>query len=130
MNVASKCGYTPQYQDLQKLYETYSEDLVVLGFPANDFLWQEPGKNEKIKEFCSTNYGVTFPMFEKISVKKSKKQHPLYLWLSNQKLNGWNNQAPSWNFYKYLIDEEGKLIKVFSSKTIPFDEQIVKYLEK
>ena len=130
VNVASKCGYTYQYEDLQRLYEQYSDDLVVLGFPSNDFLWQEPGKNEHIKEFCSTKYGVTFPMFGKVSVKKNKKQHPIYSWLSNQIFNGWNNKAPSWNFYKYLINEEGDLINVFSSKVTPFDKQIIKYLEK
>ena len=130
VNVASKCGYTYQYEDLQKLYEEYSEDLVILGFPSNDFLWQEPGKNEQIKKFCSSKYGVTFPMFSKISVKKSDKQHPLYSWLSNKSLNGWNNEAPSWNFCKYLIDENGNLIKMFSSKIKPFDDDIVQYLNK
>jgi len=130
VNVASKCGYTPQYKDLQRLYETYSKQLVILGFPANDFLWQEPGNNEKIKEFCSTNYGVTFPMFEKISVKKSNQQHPLYSWLSNKSLNGWNNSAPSWNFNKYLIDENGKLIQIFSSKVKPLDNEILQYLDE
>ena len=130
VNVASKCGYTYQYEDLQKLYEEYSEDLVVLGFPSNDFLWQEPGENEQIKKFCSSKYGVTFPMFSKISVKKSDKQNSLYSWLSNKNLNGWNNEAPSWNFYKYLIDENGNLIKMFSSKIKPFDDDIVQYLNK
>ena len=129
VNVASKCGYTYQYEGLQKLYEKYSDNLVVLGFPANDFLWQEPAKNDKIKEFCSTNYGVTFPMFEKTSVKKSDKQHPLYTWLSNKDLNGWNDDAPSWNFYKYLVDEEGKLLELFSQKVKPFDNVILKHLE-
>ena len=128
VNVASKCGYTYQYEGLQKLSEKYSDKLIVLGFPANDFLWQEPAKNDKIKEFCSTNYGVTFPMFLKTSVKKSDKQHPIYIWLSNKNLNGWNNDAPSWNFCKYLIDEDGKLIEMFSSKVKPLDDLILKHL--
>ena len=130
VNVASKCGYTYQYEGLQNLAEKYSDKLIILGFPANDFLWQEPAKNDKIKEFCSVNYGVTFPMFEKTSVKKSDKQHPLFTWLSNKNLNGWNDDAPSWNFCKYLIDEDGKLLEMFTSKVKPFDERIVKYLEE
>ena len=130
VNVASKCGFTPQYKGLQSLSEKYKEDLVVLGFPANNFLWQEPGKNSKIKQFCQTQYGVTFPMFEKVSVKKNKNQHPIFSWLSSANLNGWNNNAPSWNFYKYLFDKEGKLVDIFSSKVTPMSEEILKYLEK
>ena len=130
VNVASKCGFTPQYKGLQSLSEKYKEDLVVLGFPSNNFLWQEPGKNSNIKQFCQTQYGVTFPMFEKVSVKKNKNQHPIFSWLSSANLNGWNNNAPSWNFYKYLIDKEGKLVDVFSSKVTPMSEEILKYLEK
>jgi len=130
VNVASKCGFTPQYKALQSLSEKYKDDIVVLGFPANNFLWQEPGKNDKIKQFCQTQYGVTFPMFEKVSVKKNKNQHPIFSWLSSANLNGWNNNAPSWNFYKYLIDKDGKLVDVFSSKVTPMSEEIIKYLEK
>ena len=129
VNVASWWGHTPQYAGLQTLYEKYKNDLVVLGFPANDFL-QEPGKNEKIKSFCSTKYGVTFPMFEKTNVKKSDNQNPLYVWLSNKELNGWNDKSPSWNFCKYLIDKNGNLIKMFSSKVKPFDDDIIQYLNK
>ena len=103
VNVASRCGYTPQYEGLQKLYENYGDSLVVLGFPSNDFMWQEPGSNTEIKTFCKTNYGVTFPMFSKIHVK-GRKQHPIYEWLSDSKLNGWNDNSPSWNFNKYLLD--------------------------
>ncbi|HIN20192.1 MAG TPA: glutathione peroxidase, partial [Candidatus Marinimicrobia bacterium] len=95
VNVASRCGYTPQYEGLQKLYDTYGDSLVVLGFPSNDFMWQEPGRNTEIKKFCKTNYGVTFPMFSKIHVK-GRKQHPIYDWLSDSKLNGWNDDSPSW----------------------------------
>ena len=130
VNVASRCGYTPQYEELQMLSEQYSNEIEILGFPANDFLWQEPATNDKIKQFCSTKYNVSFPMFEKISVKKSKDQHPIYTWLSNKTLNGWNDQAPSWNFYKYLIDENGKLIEYYSAKINPLNDAILKHLNK
>ena len=129
VNVASKCGYTPQYKELQDLYETYPNDLVILGFPANDFLWQEPENNDTIKQFCKNTYGVTFPMFEKTSVKKSQEQHSLYTWLSDKQLNGWNDVAPSWNFCKYLIDENGILVDFFPSKIKPFDPQLTKYFK-
>lgn len=129
VNVASWWGHTPQYAGLQTLYEKYKNDLVVLGFPANNFL-QEPGKNQKIKSFCSTKYGVTFPMFEKTNVKKGDNQNPLYIWLSNKELNGWNDKSPSWNFCKYLIDENGNLIKMFSPQIEPLDNEIVQYLNK
>ena len=130
VNVASKCGYTPQYKGLQELYEKFSDQLVIIGFPANDFLWQEPAANEKIKQFCSTKYDVSFPMFEKIGVKKNKNQHPVYTWLSNKLLNGWNEDAPSWNFCKYLIDENGKLIQYYPSKISPLNNEIIKHLTK
>ena len=115
VNVASKCGYTYQYEGLQKLHELYGSKVSILGFPANDFLFQERGSNEEIAEFCESNYGVTFQMFEKITTK-GKKQSPVYHWLSNKELNGWNDQKPSWNFCKYLIDEDGKLVAFFDSK--------------
>jgi glutathione peroxidase len=124
VNVASKCGYTPQYEDLQKLNEKHGDKVTILGFPANNFGGQEPGSNEDIKQFCSENYGVTFPMFEKISVKGVDK-HPLYRWLSDKNLNGWNNTEPSWNFCKYLVDEGGKLVKFFPSSVNPMDEEIL-----
>ncbi|REG88585.1 glutathione peroxidase [Algoriphagus antarcticus] len=124
VNVASKCGYTPQYEALQKLYEEHSDKIVILGFPANNFGGQEPGSNEDIQSFCSENYGVTFPMFEKISVKGFDKD-PLYRWLSDSELNGWNNEEPSWNFCKYILNEEGELIKFFPSKVAPLDEEII-----
>ena len=129
VNVASKCGYTPQYSGLQKLYEKYKDEIIILGFPSNDFLWQEPGKNSSIKEFCQTKYGVSFPLFEKVVVKKNKKQHEIYTWLSHKKLNGWNDKSPSWNFCKYLINEKGELINFFTSSVKPFDEQIISFIE-
>jgi len=129
VNVASKCGFTPQYKDLQTLHEIYGENLAILGFPSNDFFWQEPGTSAEIQKFCRTNYGVTFQMFAKTHVK-GKNQHPIYKWLSDSNLNGWNNHAPSWNFYKYLIDEKGMLMKYFSMRTVPTDTVITNYLIK
>ena len=128
VNVASKCGYTYQYEGLQKLHELYGNKVAILGFPANDFLFQERGSNEEIAEFCESNYGVTFQMFEKITTK-GKKQSPVYHWLSNKELNGWNDQKPSWNFCKYLIDEDGKLVAFFDSKVKPLSEEIVSLIK-
>jgi glutathione peroxidase len=127
VNVASKCGYTKQYAALQELNEQYGDKIVILGFPANNFGGQEPGSNEEIKEFCTTEFGVTFPMFEKVSVKGFDK-HPLYRWLSDSKLNGWNNEEPGWNFCKYLIDEKGELIKFLPSSVAPLDEEILNFV--
>lgn len=127
VNVASKCGYTSQYNDLQKLHEKFNEELVIIGFPANNFMGQEPGTNEEIAEFCSANFGVTFLMAEKISVK-GNDQHPIYKWLSDKSLNGWNSVEPKWNFYKYLIDESGELVKVFPSNENPLNENIVSWI--
>tara|TARA_Y100001970_G_scaffold281674_1_gene392964 strand:+ start:2541 stop:3128 length:588 start_codon:yes stop_codon:yes gene_type:complete len=129
VNVASKCGYTYQYKDLQELHEKYGDKVAVLGFPSNDFLYQEPGDNKKIKNFCSVNYGVTFPMFSKVKVKKKESQHPIYIWLSNNVLNSKVDNAPSWNFCKYLLDEKGEIIGYFNSKVNPMDEQITKHLK-
>lgn len=123
VNVASKCGYTPQYQGLEKLYNAKKDaGLVVLGFPANDFLGQEPGSNEQIAEFCKSKYGVTFPMFEKITVT-GRKQHELYkrLTAQAQEMGG----APSWNFTKYLIARDGTLVARFGSKTTPEDQALL-----
>jgi glutathione peroxidase len=124
VNVASKCGFTPQYAELEQLHEQYGDKLVILGFPANNFNSQEPGSNDEIKEFCQKNYGVKFQMFEKISVK-GDDQHPLYQWLSKRELNGWNDEAPKWNFTKYLVNEKGELIKVFPSKVKPTDKEVI-----
>lgn len=124
VNTASKCGYTPQYESLEKLYKTYKDKNVeILGFPANNFMSQEPGNNGEIKEFCTKNYGVTFTMFEKVDVTGNAKT-PLYKWLSTKAENGWNEQEPSWNFCKYLVNEKGELVAFFPSKVEPFDKQI------
>ncbi|MEX0988285.1 MAG: glutathione peroxidase [Bacteroidales bacterium] len=128
VNTASKCGMTPQYEGLQNLYETYGGDeFVIIGFPANNFMKQEPGSNKEIAEFCSVNYGVTFPMMSKISVKGSD-QHPLYAWLTSKDKNGKEDSNVAWNFQKYLIDEEGKLVGHFSPKTAPDNEELVSWI--
>ena len=123
VNVASECGFTPQYEGLQKLHEKYRDNLVILGFPANNFGGQEPGSNEEIAGFCKKNYGVDFQMFEKISVK-GDDIHPLYQWLSDKDKNGWNNDAPNWNFCKYIIDEDGHLTHYFQSAIKPMGPEI------
>jgi glutathione peroxidase len=127
VNVASECGYTPQYKNLQTLHEKYGEKLAVIGFPANNFGAQEPGSSEEIKTFCQKNYGVTFQMMEKISVKGAD-MHPLYKWLSTKELNGTCDDAPKWNFGKYLVDENGNVIKFFGSKVDPLSEEITSLL--
>jgi len=121
VNVASKCGFTPQYADLEKLHELYGDKVVVLGFPANNFGGQEPGSNEEIAEFCQKNFGVSFQMFEKISVKGGD-QDPLYAWLKAK-----TGQEPSWNFCKYLVKADGT-VKFFDSKVNPLDKQILNEL--
>jgi len=128
VNTASKCGFTPQYEDLQKLYEKYgSGNFVIIGFPANNFLKQEPGSNKEIKEFCTSKYEVTFPMMSKISVK-GEDIHPLYEWLTMKELNGKMDSDVKWNFQKYLIDENGKLVDVMYSKTNPLDQEIINWI--
>ena len=121
LNVASKCGYTKQYADWQKFYDANKDKVEVLGFPANNFMGQEPGTGKEIKEFCTKNYGVTFQMFDKISVKKGDDQAPLYKWLTDKSQNGWNETEPSWNFCKYVINEKGELSKFFASGILPTD---------
>jgi len=129
VNTASKCGNTPQYEGLQDLYEKYGDDdFVIIGFPANNFLGQEPGSNEEIAEFCSKNYGVTFPMMAKISVK-GDDMHPLYKWLTSSELNGYEDSKVEWNFQKYLIDENGKLVGIIKPKVKPDSEEIISWLE-
>jgi glutathione peroxidase len=114
VNVASNCGFTGQYDELEKLYKQNSDRLVVLGFPANDFRDQEPGDDAQIQQFCSVNFGVTFPLFKKHLVSKPN-QNPVYQWLSDASLNGWNDQQPTWNFCKYVLDEQGILKGYFGS---------------
>jgi glutathione peroxidase len=129
VNTASKCGLTPQYADLQKLYAEFGgEEFVILGFPANNFLKQEPGTNEEIAAFCEANYGVSFPMMAKNSVK-GEDQHPLYRWLTSKEENGVEDSEVSWNFQKFLIDEKGHLVKVLSPRTSPYDDQILSWIK-
>jgi glutathione peroxidase len=129
VNVASKCGYTYQYEDLQKLHEKYADKLVIIGFPCNQFMGQEPGTPEEIESFCQKNYGVTFTLSEKIDVK-GDNQHPVYQWLTQKENNGKDNYKVGWNFNKFLLDEEGNLIEHFGSKTKPLDEELVSLIEK
>ncbi|GHT06651.1 glutathione peroxidase [Bacteroidia bacterium] len=129
VNVASKCGLTPQYKQLEALYEQYNDsDFVIVGFPANNFGAQEPGSNEEILEFCTVNYGVTFPMMEKISVKGDDIA-PLYRWLTTKEANGVVDAPVTWNFQKFLIDEEGHLVKSLAPKTLPDSEEIISWIE-
>ena len=125
---ASQCGYTPQYSDLEKLYEQYKGKLVVIGFPANNFGGQEPGSNNEIKEFCKKNYGVSFPMAEKVSVKGSDI-HPLFSYLTEEAKKLGVEDPIKWNFTKFLLDEKGKLVAVFPSKVKPMSEDITKFLK-
>jgi glutathione peroxidase len=127
VNTASQCGYTPQYDDLQKLYDKYKNTLVIIGFPANNFGGQEPGSNEEISTFCKRNYGVTFPMAEKVSVK-GEDIHPLFRYLTDEAKKMGIDDPIKWNFTKFLVDEKGKLVAVFPSRVKPMGEEITKYL--
>ena len=127
VNVASRCGYTPQYEGLQNLYEKYKESLVILGFPSNDFLWQEPGNNEEIIDFCEENYGVTFPMMSKVVVKGSKK-HPIYQFLTQKTKNSYKDSRVTWNFQKYLINKDGVIERIISPRTRPDSEEVVSWI--
>lgn len=129
VNVASKCGLTPQYEDLQKLYETYGgKDFAILGFPANNFMNQEPGTNEEIMEFCDSRYGVTFQMMDKISVK-GNDIHPLYQWLTQKSQNGVLDADVSWNFQKFMVDENGSLVDFASPREKPFSDKIIAWIK-
>lgn len=129
VNTASKCGLTPQYKELEALYKKYGGDkFIIIGFPANNFLRQEPGSDKEIKDFCEVNYGVTFPMMSKISVK-GKDIHPLYEWLTQKKLNGVMDSEVKWNFQKYMIDENGLLVGVVDPKESPQSEKITNWIE-
>lgn len=128
VNTASKCGYTPQYEELEKLYQTYKDkNFVILGFPANNFGHQEPGTNSEIQEFCKKNYGVSFMMMEKISVK-GDDIHPIYQWLTQKEKNGKMDSSVKWNFQKYMIDENGILVDYASSGDKPMDDKIVNWI--
>jgi glutathione peroxidase len=130
VNVASKCGFTGQYEGLQELYETYKEQgFVILGFPANNFLGQEPGTNAEIRQFCTMNYGVTFPMFAKISVK-GKDMHPLYAYLTSKETNPEFGGAISWNFNKFLVGRDGRIVARFGSRTRPEDRELVEAVKQ
>lgn len=128
VNVASKCGFTGQYEDLQKLYDTHKENLMIIGVPCNQFGGQEPGTASEIEQFCSLNYGVSFLMTEKVDVK-GKNQHPLYQWLTSEAKNGKTNSSVKWNFQKYLIDRNGNLIDYYFSITNPLSDKIIKHLK-
>ena len=129
VNTASRCGLTPQYEGLQKLYETYKDqNFVIIGFPSNDFLWEEPGNEEQIQSFCQKNYGVTFPLMSKIKVK-GKKMHPLYIYLTQKEYNGHSDNTVKWNFQKYLINESGQLEQVISPSTKPMSNSIIEWIE-
>ena len=129
VNTASKCGHTPQYAQLEELFKKYGAgNFTILGFPANDFLWQEPGTNAEIKEFCTVNYGVTFPMMAKISVK-GKNMDPLYKWLTSKEENGVMDAPVKWNFQKFMIDENGHLVGMVPPGDLPTVDKIIHWIE-
>lgn len=128
VNVASKCGFTPQYKDLEELHKTYNDKIVVIGVPCNQFGKQEPGSSSEIETFCEVNYGVSFLITEKIDVK-GKNQHPLYTWLTSKKLNNKKSSSVKWNFQKYLVSPEGELVDYYFSITKPLSSKIIKHLK-
>jgi glutathione peroxidase len=127
VNTASKCGNTPQYKDLEEIYEKYSDNFIIIGFPANNFGSQEPGTASEIRKFCSENYGVTFPLMEKISVK-GDDMAPIYKWLTQKAKNGVMDSEVKWNFQKYLIDENGKLVNVLDPKEMPASDKVIAWI--
>jgi glutathione peroxidase len=128
VNTASDCGYTGQYEALEKLYRGHKNDLVVIGFPANDFKEQEKGTDADIAAFCKLNFGVSFPLMRKSKVIKGKGQNKVFEWLTDKNKNGWNDQAPTWNFCKYLVDEEGRLIRFFAPSVEPNSSEMLEAL--
>lgn len=128
VNTASKCGYTPQYDALQKVYNQYKDKLVIIGFPANNFGGQEPGSDSEIQDFCKANYGVSFPMASKVSVK-GNDMAPIYKWLTSKTENGVLDAEVGWNFGKFLLDENGKLLQYFPSKVKPDSDEILKFVK-
>ncbi|MCX8020800.1 MAG: glutathione peroxidase [Chitinophagaceae bacterium] len=125
VNTASDCGYTRQYEELQQLWKLYGASLTILAFPSNDFKQQEKGSDEEISAFCQTHYGIRFPLMKKCVVVKSPDQHEVYRWLSNAAYNGWNDRAPAWNFYKYLVDENGDLKYMWGSSVSPLSREVM-----
>ena len=130
VNTASDCGYTDQYDDLQKLYEENKDKLVIIGFPANDFKEQEKGTDEEIAQFCKLNYGVTFPLAKKSSVKEGPDQNPVFQWLTDKNKNGWTSKRPSWNFSKYLVNEKGMLVNYFGPTISPTGKEVTGAIKK
>lgn len=129
VNTASNCGYTGQYAELQSIHEKFRDNLVIVAFPANDFLEQEKGSDNDISQFCQLNYGVTFPIAKKGVVVKNTKQQPVFKWLTESNANGWNDHAPDWNFSKYVIDEKGNLTHYFGPSISPLDDEFLKVVQ-
>jgi len=129
VNTASNCGYTDQYSELQELYELHKESLIILAFPSNDFKQQEKANDEEIAQFCQRNFGVSFPLAKKTRVLKGPKQNKVFAWLTNKEVNGWNEQVPTWNFAKYLINEKGQLTHYFDPAVSPLSEDVVRAVE-
>lgn len=130
VNTASDCGYTGQYDELQQLYDAHKDKINVIGFPANDFKDQEKGSDEEIEKFCKLNYGVSFPLMKKGTVIKNQQQQEVFQWLTDPEKNGWNDQQPVWNFSKYLVDENGRLVHYFAPAVSPLDKEIVTAIVK
>lgn len=130
INTASDCGYTGQYSGLEELHKHYGDKLIMIAFPANDFGAQEQGSNEEIQTFCRKNYGVSFILMQKSKVVKGEGQNPVFQWLTDPEKNGWNEQQPTWNFCKYVINEEGRLENFFGSSIEPFSEELMSAIEK
>ncbi len=130
VNTASDCGFTGQYEELEKLYNLFKDKLVIIGFPANDFKDQEKGSNEEIAKFCKVNYGVTFLLMKKSSVITGPQQNEVFAWLTDKNKNGWNTRQPEWNFSKYLINEQGVLVNYFATSISPLNEEVKKAIEE
>jgi glutathione peroxidase len=130
VNTASVCGYTAQYAELQMLADQFNQNLVILGFPSNDFGGQEPGTDDEIEDFCSLNYGISFPLAKKTRVVKDANQHKVFRWLTHKDENGWHDEEPGWNFSKYLVNEKGLLVRCFEPGISPLDPMVVQSIEK